>query len=457
MAKSDQAEKIWQRILTKLQPNIEKKIFKAHFKPIRALEIKDSELLLEPHDSFEGWWVSSNYTEILGQYASEFAGRPLKVQFVGEGKEGDSPSVSKPQGKKSPSRSKAAATTQKRHNFNPDYTFSSFIVGDSNRMVHASATAASRDPGKAYNPLYIYGGVGLGKTHLLHAIGNHVIEHKDYEPKVTYLSCEKFINDFIEALKNNRLTRFRTRYRSSDVLLLDDVQFLSGKERTQEEFFHTFNALYDNRKQIVMTCDTPASEIKGLEKRLVSRFEWGMTSDLQPPDTETRLAILRKKAMSLKVKLPDEIYTLLADRICNNIRRLEGALTRVAAYSMLNKEQEITEASVTHLLQDVFLEEEEPVISIQAILKAVANHFDIRIAEMIHPGRKESIAFPRQIAMYLCRKLTNNTYVAIGEAFGGRKHGTVLHAERVVRNRIDTEDKVKKQVGSLEKQMFVKE
>jgi len=304
-------------------------------------------------------------------------------------------------------------------------------------------------PGKSYNPLFLYGGVGLGKTHLLHAIGQSVPANKK-GARVAYLSSEKFTNEYIDGIQNNQLARFRKKYRQTDVLLIDDIQFLAGKERIQEEFFHTFNALHEAHKQIVLTCDRPASEIQNLEQRLVSRFEWGLVSDVQPPDVETRLAILRKKEKAMGVELPEDVLNFLAERIRNNIRRLEGALVRVASLAALTGKK-ISIEVVENLLREILHEEGQHSISIEQIQKKVAEHFDIRVADMSSKRRPENIAFPRQIAMYLARNMTQTSLNSIGEAFGGRDHGTVSHACRVVGNRMQTDESTRRKVQHLEK------
>ena len=282
----------------------------------------------------------------------------------------------------------------------------------------------AKSPARTYNPLFVYGGVGLGKTHLMQAIGQYVWSNKK-NAKVMYLSSELFINEFIDAIQHSTLVKFRKRYRQADLLLIDDIQFLGGKERSQEEFFHTFNTLFDGHKQIVLSSDRPASEIANLEHRLVSRFEWGLTAELQPPDVETRMAILRKKARTLDIKLRDEIFEFLATRIRTNVRRLEGALMRVASFASLSG-KELTNEVVEHLLKDILNEEARHAVTIEQIQRRVAEHFDVRIADMTSKRRPANIAFPRQIAMYLARELTKASLNEIGDAFGGRDHGTVL-------------------------------
>ena len=344
------------------------------------------------------------------------------------------------------------ATGSGEIHFNPKNTFETFVVGNNNNFAYAAALAVAQAPGKSYNPLFLYGGVGLGKTHLLHAIGQHVTGSKK-GARVAYLSSEKFTNEYIDGIQNNQLAKFRKKYRQTDVLLIDDIQFLAGKERIQEEFFHTFNALHEGHKQIVLTCDRPASEIQGLEHRLVSRFEWGLVTDLQPPDVEMRLAILQKKAQLMNVTLPEDILNFLANRIRTNVRRLEGALIRVASYASLTGKKLSIEV-VEGLLREILHEEGRFSISIEVIQKKVAEHFDIRLADMTSKRRPENIAFPRQIAMYLSRQMTESSLNTIGEAYGGRDHGTVLHACRLVKDRMSVDANVRQVVSYLEKQLM---
>jgi chromosomal replication initiator protein len=340
---------------------------------------------------------------------------------------------------------KAAATVA---GLNPRNTFESFVVGPNNEIAHAASLAVAQTPARTYNPLFIYGGVGLGKTHLMQAIGQYVWAKKK-NTKVMYLSSELFINEFIDAIQHSNLVKFRKRYRQADLLLIDDIQFLGGKERSQEEFFHTFNTLFDGHKQIVLSSDRPASEIANLEHRLVSRFEWGLTAELQPPDIETRMAILRKKARTLQIKLRDEVFEFIANRIRSNVRRLEGALMRVASFASLSG-KELTQEVVEHLLKDILQEEGRHSITIEQIQRRVAEHFDVRVADMTSKRRPASIAFPRQVAMYLARELTKASLNEIGEAFGGRDHGTVLHACKLVKRRMGEQDNIRQTISFID-------
>jgi chromosomal replication initiator protein len=318
-------------------------------------------------------------------------------------------------------------------------------------MAHAAALAVAQAPAQAYNPLFIYGETGLGKTHLMHAIG-HAILGNNPDARVAYLSTEKFTNEFIQALQENGMVKFRQRYRHADVLLLDDVQFLAGKERIQEEFFHTFNDLFESGKQVVLSSDRRASEIQKLESRLVSRFEWGLPADIQAPDFETRVAILRTKAATLKCSLPDGVLNFIAQNITKNIRRLEGALIKVASYTALsNKALDL--ATTERLLHDMLMEQAQSVLTIEAIQKRVADHFQIRHSDMTSKRRPNNIAIPRQVAMYLTRTLTKHSLQEIGDAYGGRDHGTVIHACKAVDNMMEQDSSMRSSVEFLKAQL----
>jgi chromosomal replication initiator protein len=446
------AEKIWTAAQQQLRSMLSADTFNLWFAPLRANSLENDCVMLEVANDFCEVWLKDNYMGLLQDVLSRTSGKPMLVKFkvvvAGHNGQPTAPAHAARAKNSEPAPEKISTEL----GFNPKNTFDTFVVGNNNNFAHAAALAVAQTPGKAYNPLFLYGGVGLGKTHLLHAIGQHVA-HCRKGARVAYVSSEKFTNEYIDAIQNNQLFRFRKRYRQSDVLLIDDIQFLSGKERIQEEFFHTFNALHEAHKQIVLTCDRPAGEIQNLEQRLVSRFEWGLVTDLQPPDIETRLAILRKKAKSMGVELPEEVLNFLAHRIRANIRRLEGALIRVASYASLIGRKLNTEV-VEGLLREVLHEEGRFSISIEVIQKKVAEHFDIRLADMTSKRRPENIAFPRQIAMFLSRNLTESSLNAIGEAFGGRDHGTVLHACRLVKDRMEIDANVRQVVNYLEKQLL---
>jgi len=444
------AETIWTSAQEQLRSLLNQDIYNLWFASLRAVALEGDCLTLEVANDFSELWLKDNYLGLLRDVIIQASGQPLDIQFrvaPSTPRSGETTVVSVPQ-EPEPERH----PTTRDYSFNPRNTFDTFVVGNNNTFAHAAAMAVSQTPGKSYNPLFVFGGVGLGKTHLLHAIGQFVVTHRR-NARVTYVSSEKFTNEFIDAIQNNSLVKFRRRYRQSDVFLIDDIQFLAGKERIQEEFFHTFNTLHEARKQIVLTCDRPASEIQNLEQRLVSRFEWGLVTDLQPPDIETRLAILRKKEKTMGVELPEEIINFLAQRIRTNIRRLEGALVRVTSFCSLTG-RKLTIEVVEGLLREVLHEEGRFSISIEMIQKRVAEHFDIRLADMTSKRRPEHIAFPRQIAMYLSRQMTESSLNTIGEAFGGRDHGTVLHACRLVKDRMQVDSQVRQVVNYLEKQLL---
>jgi chromosomal replication initiator protein len=335
--------------------------------------------------------------------------------------------------------------------FNPKNNFDAFAVGNSNDLACAAALGVAQRPGESYNPLLLYGGVGLGKTHLLHAIGEYVWAHKR-SARVRCVSAEGFSNEYNDSLQKNELAHFRKNYREAEVLLMDDVQFLAGKAAIQEEFFHTFNALHTNQRQIVLACDRPVGEIPNLDPRLVSRFEWGLVAELQAPELELRLAVLRKKAQAMGVELPGEVVDFLANRIRTNIRKLEGAVVRVACYAALTKKA-LTAGLVQGLLGEILLEEGRYMTGIDAIQKKVAEHFDIGLEELTGRRRPENISFPRQIAMFISREMTETTLTAIGQTFGGRDHATVLRACRLVKDRMEVDPNVRQVVSYLEKQL----
>ena len=441
---------LWQRLSATLKSQVSADSFKRWFSAVELVEASDKSLTFCVPNNIYQFWIESNYMAALQNAIIMTLGGPRGINFSSPSGE---PAVQMPVEDAATlkeilpeSRRDSKATSVA--GLNPRNTFESFVVGPNNEIAHAASLAVAQTPARTYNPLFMYGGVGLGKTHLMQAIGQYVWTKKK-NTKVMYLSSELFINEFIDAIQHSTLVKFRKRYRQADVLLIDDIQFLGGKERSQEEFFHTFNTLFDGHKQIVLSSDRPASEISNLEHRLVSRFEWGLTAELQPPDIETRMAILRKKARTLQIKLQDEVFEFIANRIRSNVRRLEGALMRVASFASLSG-KELTQEVVEHLLKDILQEEGRHSITIEQIQRRVAEHFDVRVADMTSKRRPASIAFPRQVAMYLARELTKASLNEIGEAFGGRDHGTVLHACKLVKKRMGEQDNLRQTISFID-------
>ncbi len=457
---------VWTGITTHLKTEVSGEMFDRWFRSAELVELNTKSLTLRVPNRIFQFWIESNFIAPLRSAIMLELGSPLKVEFILGGDDAAVVDVPPPALKPLPEAELAksapaipspldepeAPVVGSVNGMNPRNTFEGFVVGPNNDFARAACQAVADAPARTYNPLFVYGGVGLGKTHLMHAIG-HTILGKKKGAKVVYITSEAFTNEFIDAIQNNNLIKFRKRYRQADVLLIDDIQFLADKGRTQEEFFHTFNTLFDGHKQIVLSSDRPPSEIANLEARLVSRFEWGLTAELQAPDTETRVAILRKKGQAMGVKLQDSILEFLASRIRSNVRRLEGALMRVASYVSLNEGHTPPIEKIEHLLKDILHEEGRRAITIDQIQKRVAEHFDVRIADMTSKRRPANIAFPRQIAMYLARELTKGSLSEIGDAFGGRDHGTVLHAHRLVKDRMAKEERTKQVVSFLDTQL----
>ncbi len=446
---------IWGAILALIQDRVSADGFERWFSGIRMISEDGKTLHLRVPNSIHQFFIESNYMSLLKTAVAEIVPGGREIQFVlqdhAENAESPSLVVSAPE-----TVSKAAAKEKNISvgigtGMHSGYTFESFVVGSNNQFAYAAALAVSQSPAKTYNPLFVYGDSGLGKTHLLQAIGYQVLASKK-NAKVVYLSSEQFTNEFIDAIQHGTLFKFRKRYRQADVLMIDDIHFLAGKERSQEEFFHTFNTLHDGHKQIVLSSDRPASEIEKLEQRLVSRFEWGMTAELQPPDMETRVAILQSIAASMHINLEPWLIEFLADKIRNNIRRLKGALVRVAGYKSLS-DRPLNVGIVENLLRDILQEQARRVITIDQIQRKVAEHFDVRIADMTSKRRPAAIAFPRQVAMYLARELTSCSLNEIGDAFGGKDHGTVIHAIKLVKKRMEADDKTRHIVLSLDSQL----
>jgi chromosomal replication initiator protein len=429
-------------------------MFKLWFDPVVCLEATPDQLTLGVPNDFAAIWIHDNYMDLILQRLRLTAGRDIKVLLRKTDSAGSASSIPNAEA------ARLRATTPRRTPRPPEErlplntslnlrnTFETFVVGDNNQMAAAAARAVADAPGQSYNPLFLYGETGLGKTHLMHAIG-HAILRRRPEARIAYLSAEKFTNEFIQAIQENALTKFRQRYRHVDVLLIDDIQFLAGKERSQEEFFHTFNDIHGAGKQIVISSDRRASEIEKLEARLVSRFEWGLPADIQPPDFETRLAILRVKAAAMKCELPPAVASFIAQHISRNIRRLEGALIKVVSYSQLTGKP-IDLAAAEHLLKDVLMEQAQNQLTIEVVQKRVADHFQIRHSDMTSKRRPNNIAIPRQVAMYLVRNLIpKHSLQDIGDAFGGRDHGTVIHACKAVDNMLSQDAHMKGQIEFL--------
>ena len=419
-------------------------------------------MVLSVPNPIHQFFIESNYLPLVQDAATEVLGSARKIQFVAPGREDGvamAANSATPQEAPAPKvtvRERAAAPASSAASgsasgLNSRNTFETFVVGSNNQFAHGAAIAVAKSPAKTYNPFFVYGGSGLGKTHLLQSIGHYVLANQK-SARVVYLSSEQFTNEFIDAIQHGTLVKFRKKYRQADVLMIDDIQFLAGKERSQEEFFHTFNTLHDGHKQIVLSSDRPASEIEKLEQRLVSRFEWGMTAELQPPDMETRIAILKKKAEGLHINVEPWVIEFLADRIRNNVRRLEGALMRVASYKSLS-DREITRDVIENLLRDIFQEQARRAVTIEQIQRKVAEHYDVRLADMTSKRRPANIAFPRQVAMYLARELTNSSLNDIGDAFGGKDHGTVIHACKLIKRRINEDEQTRHTIKMLDSQL----
>jgi chromosomal replication initiator protein len=440
-------EALWSQISSAMRAEVGEGVYDRWFSSVRLADAGSREVVLIIPNSIYQVWIESNYTNQLQAALMSVLGAKRKVTFRIENAAVPAPSLEEVPAVEQDAAEAAAAVTSAK-GLNPHYVFDTFVVGANSEFAHAASMAVAKSPARTYNPLFIHGGVGLGKTHLLQAIGHHLAASRP-GTKIAYVRSETFTNEFINAIQTNSLVKFRRRYRQADILLIDDIQFLAGKERSQEEFFHTFNSLFEGRKQIVLSSDQPPSEISQLEQRLVSRFEWGLTAELQPPDMETRLAILRKKAAGLDVQLPTHVLDYLAHRVKSNVRRLEGALLRVASFSSLSG-RPLTDESVEHVLRDILQEEARRAVSIDQVQRKVAEHYDVRLADMTSKRRPANIAFPRQIAMFISRRLTKNSLQDIGEAFGGRDHGTVIHACRTVQERMEREESLRQVVRFLE-------
>ncbi len=429
---------IWDEVLARIETKINRHSFYTWFKPTSFVADQGGTILVRVPNGLFRDWLTKHYSAVLNEALTELSRSAAVVSFVTEGQEvsivadpPDDPIADLPvvDDVVAEDESAVPAPITVQSGLNPRYTFDTFIVGPSNQFAHAASRAVAEAPSRSYNPLFIYGGVGLGKTHLMHAVGRYVLEH-NAGFTLTYISSERFMNEMINAVRYDRILDFRERYRSVDVLLVDDIQFLAGKEGTQNEFFHTFNALYDAQKQIVISSDCPPHEIPQLEERLRSRFEWGLIADIQAPDLETKVAILKKKAEAEAVPLPDNVAIYIAGKIKSNIRELEGSLIRLVAYASLTG-REISLSLAQDVLKNI-LDHEEKAVTIEIIQKFVADYHHLKLAELKSRNNSKSVAIPRQVAMYLCKHLTHASLPEIGRSFGGKHHSTVIHSIRKI-------------------------
>jgi len=430
-------EDIWQELLFNIKKKVDPQNFKIWLEPLQIHSFTNNKVIIETPNSFFKEMIEKKYLNLIKGETREIIGKDVEVDFI---------IVSQIKNREKAGLIYSSPKRTFFNRLNPRYTFFNFVVGNNNRLAHAAALAVAQSPAQAYNPLFIYGDVGLGKTHLLQAIAHYINKKKSFL-NFSYISSEQFTNEMINAIKDDKTVEFRRKYRYTDILLVDDVHFLAGKERTQEEFFHTFNALYEARKQIVLSSDRPPTEISTLQERLQSRFEWGLIADIQPPDLETRIAILKKRADAEKMHLPDEVAIFIAERVKTNIRKLEGCLVSLIAHVALFKEK-LDMDSIKEALKDILPEKEHELITIGLIQKVVSEYYNIKEENIKSKNRTKTVAFPRQIAMYLCRELTDASFPEIGGNFGGKDHTTVMYAWRKIN---DLKDKNKDLSSELEK------
>lgn len=428
---------LWDKTLQLIKGELSPPSFNAFFKQIVPLKIYANDLILLVPNDFTKGILEDRYLNLIESSVNQLSLKKYNIKFVLNEKdiEGLGEDI------------KNTNSKTKYPNLNPKYTFDTFVIGNSNRFAHAACVAVAESPARAYNPLFLYGGVGLGKTHLMHAIGHHIMNQKK-DPKVVYVSSEKFTNELINSIKDDKNEEFRNKYRNVDVLLIDDIQFIAGKERTQEEFFHTFNSLHEANRQIIISSDRPPKEIPTLEDRLRSRFEMGLITDIQAPDFETRIAILRKKAQMENLDVPNEVMTYIAKNIKSNIRELEGALTRVVAYSSLTN-RIISYELASEALKDITTNSKDEEITVNRIKEKISKSFDIKMEDFNSKKRTRCIAYPRQIAMYLSRELTELSLPKIGDEFGGRDHTTVIHAYDKIAKDIKTNPEIKSKIEKI--------
>ena len=449
-------KKLWENTLNIIKGEMSEVSFNTWIKSCEPISISSNTIKISVPNVFTQDILEKRYKDLVINSIYSACSKQYNVEFLTESEiqeaNSNTPADSSEQSHKD--SMSITVSDEMSSTLNPKYTFDSFVIGNSNRFAHAASLAVAESPAKAYNPLFIYGGVGLGKTHLMHAIGHYILQGNP-NAKVVYVSSEKFTNELINSIKDDKNEEFRTKYRSVDVLLIDDIQFIAGKERTQEEFFHTFNTLHDANKQIILSSDRPPKEIPTLEDRLRSRFEWGLIADIQAPDFETRMAILKKKADVEKLNVPNEVMVYIATKIKSNIRELEGALIRIVAYSSLTN-REITVDLATEALKDIISNKQNKNITIDLIQDVIAAYFNLRVEDLKSQRRTRNIAYPRQIAMYLSRKLTDMSLPKIGEEFGGRDHTTVIHAYEKISESLNKDESLEHTINDITKKLTQK-
>ena len=454
-----QLNNLWEQALNIIKGEISEISFNTWIKSCTPISISDNILKLSVPNEFTKGILDTRYKDLLIQALKIVTSRKFKIEFylesdLEEEKENEEKQKEEKKENTNDVDGSIVVSDEMSATLNPKYTFQSFVIGNSNRFAHAASLAVAESPAKAYNPLFIYRGVGLGKTHLMHAIGHYILQENP-KAKVVYVSSEKFTNELINAIKDDKNEEFRNKYRKVDVLLIDDIQFIAGKERTQEEFFHTFNALHEENKQIILSSDRPPKEIPTLEDRLRSRFEWGLIADIQPPDFETRMAILKKKADVEGLNVPNEVMVYIATKIKSNIRELEGALIRIIAYSSLTN-RDVSVDLASEALKDIISNKESAPVTVKTIQESVANYYNLRIEDLKSQRRTRNIAYPRQIAMYLSRKLTDMSLPKIGEEFGGRDHTTVIHAYEKISENLKTDEGLQSMINDITKKLTQK-
>lgn len=438
---------VWKRVLDNLRDDISEKSIKTWLNPIKVCEASEGRLILEVPNEFYKDWIRENYETAIREKLNGILNSNTKIEYT----------ISKQKNREEPLPDRNAFEDRRPYTgknsypgstLNPKYSFSTFVVGPGNQFAHAASLAVSQNPGKIYNPLFIYGGVGLGKTHILNAIGNEIKENKP-NLNIVYVSAEFFVNDLVSSIRNENMGSFRKKYRRADVLLIDDVQFIAGKDRTQEELFHTYNQLYNENKQIVLTSDRYPNEMSDVEERLRSRFQWGLVADIQPPDLETRIAILMKKAEAEGVELPYEVAEYIAKRIRSNVRELEGCLIRLCAVSSITGSP-ITLETAQNVIKRLFPNSLEEELSVERIIQVVGDHFSVKPSEIKSRKRTKNIAMARQVAMYLARKLTTHSLPEIGEKFGGKDHTSVIYATKKVEKMLEESEQLREAVKKIE-------